>query len=66
MSKIKVLDTHLKQNYIMGFVFNETDLCLTDEWYEDIKEVLDTVSIDDAVNELDMQIDKRLEKIKIN
>jgi len=57
-------ENHLKQNYIMGFVFNNTDLCLTDEWYEDINDVHETISENDSINESDMQIDKRLEKIE--
>ncbi len=56
-------EEHLKQNYIMGFVFNENELCLTDDWSEDIEEVLKTVSIDEAINESDMQIDFRLDNL---
>jgi hypothetical protein len=54
---------HLQQNYIMGFVFPQTDgslkLDLTDEWYEDFNEMYETLDIDDAVKEEDMQIDNR-------
>ncbi|OFX51560.1 MAG: hypothetical protein A2046_15290 [Bacteroidetes bacterium GWA2_30_7] len=54
---------HLQQNYIMGFVFPQTDgsfkLDLTDEWSEDFNEVCETLIAADAVNENDMQIDNR-------
>ena len=54
---------HLQQNYIMGFVFPQTDgsclLDLTDEWNENFNEVCETLAPDDAVNENDMQIDNR-------
>lgn len=40
---------HLQQNYIMGFVFNDNELYLSDEWSENF----------DAIKEEDMQIDKR-------
>jgi len=50
---------HLQQNYIMGFVFNESELCLSDEWHDDFDEVLETVDVNDAVCEEDMQIDSR-------
>lgn len=54
---------HLQQNYIMGFVFTQDDgslkLDLTDEWYEDFKEVQETLNTEDAVNEKEMQIDHR-------
>ncbi len=54
---------HLQQNYIMGFVFPQTDgtchLDLTDEWNENFNEVCETLDAADAVNENDMQIDNR-------
>lgn len=54
---------HLQQNYIMGFVFTQANgslkLDLTDEWYDDFKEVCETLDPEDAVNENEMQIDSR-------
>jgi hypothetical protein len=50
---------HLQQNYIMGFVFNNSEPCLSDEWSDDFDEVLDTVDISNVINEADMQIDSR-------
>ena len=50
---------HLQQNYIMGFVFNDNELCLSDEWIENFEEVLDTVDTNDAIKEEDMQVDTR-------
>ncbi len=50
---------HLQQNYIMGFVLNENDLCLSDEWHSDFNEVLETVNVNSAIREEDMQIDNR-------
>ena len=54
---------HLQQNYIMGFVFPQTDgslkLDLTDEWFPNFEDVCLTLSSDNAVNENDMQIDNR-------
>jgi len=51
---------HLQQNYIMGFVFNENELCLSDEWSGEFNEVLETIDINDAVKEEDMQVDNRI------
>lgn len=51
--------SHLQQNYIMGFVFNDDELCLSDEWYDDFNEVLATVDRNSAIQEKDMQIDNR-------
>ena len=51
---------HLQQNYIMGFVFNEKNICLSDEWHEDFNEVLDTIDKKDAIKENDMQVDNRI------
>lgn len=54
---------HLQQNYIMGFVFideqREPTLHITDDWYEDLNEVYDTLAPQDAVKEDDMQVDNR-------
>jgi hypothetical protein len=54
---------HLQQNYIMGFVFTDEQgketLHITDDWYEDLNEVYDTLDPRDAINENDMQIDNR-------
>jgi len=54
---------HLKQNYVMGFVFADEQgnptLKITDEWYEDLNDVYDTLDPEDSVNEFDMQIDNR-------
>ncbi len=50
---------HLQQNYIMGFVFNNNELCLSDEWSDNFDEVLGTVGISNAIKEQDMQIDSR-------
>jgi hypothetical protein len=54
---------HLQQNYIMGFVFTDEQgnmtLSITDDWYEDLKDVFDTIDPEDCVKEEDMQIDNR-------
>jgi hypothetical protein len=54
---------HLQQNYIMGFVFPQTNgtltLDLTDEWYDNFDDVCAVLSKENAVNEGDMQIDNR-------
>ena len=54
---------HLQQNYIMGFVFPQAGetlrLELTDEWFDDFNEICNTLPIENAVNENDMQIDNR-------
>jgi hypothetical protein len=54
---------HLQQNYVMGFVFineqGEPTLHITDDWYEDLNEVYDTLNPQDAVNEDEMQVDNR-------
>jgi len=54
---------HLQQDYIIGFVFFDENqkplLSITDEWYEDFREVVNTVNLKDAVKESDMQIDSR-------
>jgi hypothetical protein len=54
---------HLQQNYIMGFLFtNEqgnTTLNITEDWYENLNDVLDTLNPEDSVKEEDMQVDNR-------
>ena len=54
---------HLQQNYIIGFVFFDVNqnplLSITDEWYEEFREVVNTVNSKDAVKESNMQIDNR-------
>ena len=54
---------HLQQNYIMGFVFPQENgdltLNLTDEWYDNFDLVCETIDVNDAVNESEMQIDNR-------
>lgn len=54
---------HLQQNYIMGFVFideqGKPTLHITDDWYEDLNEVYDTLNPQDAVKEDNMQVDNR-------
>jgi len=54
---------HLQQNYIMGFVFTDEHgkikLSITDDWYEDLNDVYDTLDPEDSVKEKDMQIDNR-------
>jgi hypothetical protein len=43
----------------VGFVLNENEPCLSDEWHDDFNEVLETVDVNDAICEEDMQIDNR-------
>ncbi len=54
---------HLQQNYIMGFIFINSDgslaLELTDEWCENFEEAVTTLNEEDAVRENDMQVDIR-------
>lgn len=50
---------HLQQNYIIGFIFNENEPHLSDEWCYDFNEVLKTLTANDAICEKDMQIDDR-------
>lgn len=54
---------HLQQNYIIGFIFTNSDnileLNLTNEWYENFTEVFETLNEEDAVNEYEMQVDNR-------
>jgi hypothetical protein len=54
---------HLQQNYVVGFVFvtenGENVLSLSEDWFEDLPEVYQTLLPQDAINEQDMQIDNR-------
>jgi hypothetical protein len=54
---------HLQQNYIMGFVFPQPNgslkLDLTDEWFDNFADAYTTLSVENAINESDMQIDNR-------
>jgi hypothetical protein len=54
---------HIQQNYVIGFVFvddaDKENLSITEDWYEDLNEVYETFSAEDAVKEEDMQIDSR-------
>ncbi len=56
---------HLQQNYIMGFVFaaegGQPELSVAEDWSDDLREVLETISTEDGVAEQDMQIDHRYE-----
>ena len=50
---------HLQQNYIIGFIFEEDELHLSDEWSFDLNLVLKTLKDEEAILEQDMQIDNR-------
>jgi len=53
---------HLQQNYITGFVFsddNNSKLNLSDEWYENFEDAFETLSIEDAIKDEEMQVDNR-------
>lgn len=53
---------HLKQNYIIGFVFNRNNdyiLSLSSEWCEDFNEIYETLNVSDSISEADMQEDIR-------
>ena len=50
---------HLQQNYIIGFIFNENEAHLSDEWCSNFNDVLKTLKPKDAISEKDMQIDDR-------
>jgi hypothetical protein len=54
---------HLKQNYIMGFVFTSANgscqLHLSDEWFDDFEEVVASLASSSAINPADKQIDYR-------
>ncbi|MBO9367742.1 MAG: hypothetical protein J7555_03190 [Chloroflexi bacterium] len=54
---------HLQQNYVIGFVFTDEQgsitLSISEEWCEDLRDVLDTLTPEDSVREEEMQIDTR-------
>ena len=54
---------HLQQNYVVGFVFPDEagneNLSLTEEWYENLNDVYETLNAEDAIRESEMQIDRR-------
>jgi len=52
-------NNHLQQNYIMGFVFNNNELSLSEEWHRNFNLAYDTLNNDDSISATDMQIDNR-------
>ena len=56
-------EAHLQQNYVMGFIFPQADgsleLDLSDDWNESFDTVFETLNVDDAIDEGEMQIDNR-------
>lgn len=52
-------NNHLQQNYIMGFVFNNNELSLSEEWHRNFNLAYDTLNNDDSISAADMQIDNR-------
>ena len=50
---------HLQQNYVIGFIFNENEPHVSDEWCSDFDEVLKTLTKKEAVSLKDMQVDDR-------
>ncbi len=54
---------HLQQNYVMGFVLTDESgnptLSITDEWHEDLSDVLETLDPNDRIHVDDMQTDNR-------
>jgi hypothetical protein len=56
-------EEHLKQNYIMGFIFTDENskpqFELSEEWFEDFNEAYRTINAKDAICESDMQKDLR-------
>ncbi len=56
-------ENHLQQNYIMGFVFTDESgnarLSITDDWYENLNDVYQTLKEKDSVKEDEMQVDNR-------
>ena len=54
---------HLQQNYIIGFVFEDSQgspaLSITEEWFETFMDVYETLNPKDSINEEDMQVDTR-------
>jgi hypothetical protein len=61
---------HLQQNYVMGFVFSDEQgkaaLRITDDWYEDLNDVYDLLTPEDAIDEDDMQVDTRYSTVSEN
>jgi hypothetical protein len=52
-------NNHLQQNYIMGFVFNNNELSLSEEWHRNFNLAYDTLKQGDSISAADMQIDNR-------
>lgn len=56
-------ENHLQQNYIMGFVFTDESgnatLSITDDWYENLNDVYQTLKKEDSIREDEMQVDNR-------
>ncbi|MFQ5858542.1 MAG: hypothetical protein ACE5LU_23330 [Anaerolineae bacterium] len=54
---------HLQQNYVIGFVFEDSQgspiLSITEEWSESFMDLYETLHSEDSVNEEDMQVDTR-------
>jgi hypothetical protein len=54
---------HLKQNYIMGFVFigedGSSQLHLSEEWFDDFEEVVASLATVSSINPIDKQVDNR-------
>jgi hypothetical protein len=54
---------HLQQNYVIGFVFEDSQvspiLSITEEWSESFMDVYETLNPKDSINEEDMQVDTR-------
>jgi hypothetical protein len=61
---------HLQQNYVMGFAFSDEQgnprLNITDDWYEDLNDVYDLLTPEDAIDEEDMQVDNRYTTVSEN
>jgi len=59
---------HLQQNYIIGFIFpkevEDKKFFIDAQWYVDFETAFNSIKIDDAISEEDMQIDHRLQKIE--
>ncbi|MDR1925780.1 MAG: hypothetical protein LBQ66_15545 [Planctomycetaceae bacterium] len=56
-------EAHLKQNYIMGFVFTNDDetitLSLSDDWFDQFDDVVDSLDKTTFINPNDKQVDVR-------
>lgn len=52
-------NNHLQQNYIMGFVFNNNELSLSEEWHRNFNLAYETLNNDNSISVADMQIDNR-------